>query len=147
MKQILDPDDLETPRQQIGALVWRFDHGFLKILLVTSRDTGRFVIPKGWTEDKLTDPQAAAREAFEEAGVTGAIKSEPCGSYAYTKVMGPGFALPCVVDVYSMQASKILPKWPEKGERSRHWFDLDDAASKVAEPQLADLIRNFVPTL
>ena len=147
MKQILDPDDLETPRQQIGALVWRFDRGFLKILLVTSRDTGRFVIPKGWTEEKLTNPQAAALEAFEEAGVTGNIKDEPCGSYAYTKLIGPGFVLPCIVDVYPMQALKILPKWPEKGERSRHWFDLDDAASKVAEPELADLIRYFVPTL
>ena len=147
MKQILDPDDLETPRQQIGALVWRFDDGFLQILLVTSRDTGRFVIPKGWTEDKLTDPEAAAREAFEEAGITGEIKDEPCGAYAYIKVIGPGFALPCVVDVYSMQASKVLPKWPEKSERSRHWFDLDSAADKVAEPELADLIRNFVPTL
>lgn len=147
MKQILNPDDLETPRPQVGALVWFFDGGILKVLLVTSRDTGRFVIPKGWTEKKMTDPEAAAREAYEEAGITGDVKSEPCGSYAYIKIIGPGFALPCIVDVYSMQASKILPKWPEKGERSRHWFDLDEAASKVAEPELADLIRNFVPTL
>ncbi len=147
MKQPLDPDDLETPRPQVGAFVWLFQGGILKVLLVTSRDTGRLVIPKGWTEKKLTDPEAAAREAFEEAGITGKIKDEPFGSYAYTKLIGPGFALPCIVDVYSMQASKVLPKWPEKSERSRHWFDLDTAASKVAEPELADLIRNFVPTL
>ncbi len=147
MNQILEPDEVDSPRPQIGALVWRFEKGFLKVLLVTSRDTGRFVIPKGWTEAKLTDPQAAAREAFEEAGILGEIKSEPLGTYAYTKVMGPGFALPCLVAVYSMQTLKIAPKWPEMGERSRNWFDLDEAASQVAEPELADLIRNFVPTL
>jgi 8-oxo-dGTP pyrophosphatase MutT (NUDIX family) len=135
------------PRKQVGALAWRFDDGVLKVLLVTSRDTGRFVIPKGWPMKKLSDAKAAAREAFEEAGIGGSIFAEPIGSYEYNKIFGPGFALPCRVMVYSMQVAKILPKWPEKGQRKRHWMTLDMAAASVHEPDLRELIEDFVPVL
>ncbi len=96
---------------------------------------------------KLSDAKAAAREAFEEAGIGGKISGEPIGSYEYNKIFGPGFALPCRVMVYSMQVAKILPKWPEKSERKRHWMTLDVAAASVHEPELRDLIEDFVPVL
>ena len=134
-------------RKQVGALVWRFDEGVLKVLLVTSRDTGRFVIPKGWPMKKMADERAAAREAFEEAGVLGKPGSKPIGHYDYNKIFGPGFALPCRVTVYPMQAGKILAKWPEKSERKRHWMTLDDAAASVHESELRHLIEHFVPVL
>jgi 8-oxo-dGTP pyrophosphatase MutT (NUDIX family) len=134
-------------RRQVGALVWRFDEGILKVLLVTSRDTGRFVIPKGWPMRKIADAKAAAKEAYEEAGVKGKIRTRPIGHYDYNKIFGPGFALPCRVTVYAMQGSTILSKWPEKSERKRHWMTLDDAANSVHEPELRDLIEGFVPVL
>lgn len=134
-------------RKQVGALAWRFDQGVLKVLLVTSRETGRFVIPKGWPMKKLSNAKAAGREAFEEAGVGGKMSSAPIGYYEYNKIFGPGFALPCRVVVYSMQVARILPKWPEKNERTRHWMTLDNAASSVHEPELRDLIEAFVPVI
>ena len=143
----VESDAANQPRRQVGALVWRFDEGVLKVLLVTSRDTGRFVIPKGWPMKKLTDAKAAAKEAFEEAGVTGKTGAKPIGHYDYNKIFGPGFALPCRVIVYSMQLGKALAKWPEKSERKRQWMTLDDAAGSVHEPELRDLIENFVPVL
>jgi 8-oxo-dGTP pyrophosphatase MutT (NUDIX family) len=137
----------EPARKQIGALVWRIDDGVLKVLLVTSRDTGRFVIPKGWPMKNLSDSKAAAVEAFEEAGVTGRISERPIGHYDYNKIFGPGFALRCRVSVFAMEARKILPKWPEKSERKRFWMPLDEAAASVHEPELRDLIEDFVPVL
>ena len=135
------------PRKQIGALVWRMDDGDLKVLLVTSRDTGRFVIPKGWPMKRTKDSKAAAIEAFEEAGVSGRITNKPIGHYDYNKIFGPGFALPCRVMVYAMETNKILPKWPEKSERKRVWMTLHEAAASVHEPELRNLIENFVPVL
>jgi 8-oxo-dGTP pyrophosphatase MutT (NUDIX family) len=136
-----------SPRAQIGALVWRFKKGNLQVLLLNSRDTGRFVIPKGWTEKKLTDPEAAAQEAFEEAGVIGDISTDPIGSFAYTKIMGPGFALPCIITVFPMEAVTLLPTWPEAHERTRFWMTLDQAAASVDEPELKLLIDDFIPVL
>jgi 8-oxo-dGTP pyrophosphatase MutT (NUDIX family) len=137
----------EAPRDQVGALVWRFEKGVLQVLLVSSRDTGRYVIPKGWTEKKLTDPEAAANEAFEEAGVRGPISDIPLGSFSYTKVIEPGFALPCVITVYPMEALYILKVWPEMKERTRYWMTLMQAAESVDEPELKVLIEDFVPVL
>ena len=137
----------ENPRRQVGALVWRMENGVLEVLLVTSRDTGRFVIPKGWPMKGLSDAKAAAQEAYEEAGVEGKPGKTPIGHYSYSKIFGPGFALPCVVDVYAMQLDKILKRWPEKQERKRRWMLLHDAALSVHEPELRDLIDRFIPVL
>jgi 8-oxo-dGTP pyrophosphatase MutT (NUDIX family) len=137
----------ELPRAQVGAIVWRFEKSVLNVLLVNSRDTGRFVIPKGWTEKKLSDSDAAAREVFEEAGVLGLISSEPIGCFNYTKIIGPGFALPCVISVYSLQAMTLLASWPEMKERNRHWMTIEKAAASVDEPELKSLIEDFVPLL
>ncbi len=142
-----DSEGANQPRKQVGALAWRFDQGVLKVLLVTSRDTGRFVIPKGWPMKRLSNSRAAAREAYEEAGVGGKTSSQPIGSYEYNKIFGPGFALQCRVTVYSMQVAKVLSKWPEKSERTRHWMTLDEAAANVDEPELSAIIEEFVPVV
>lgn len=139
--------DTVISRDQVGALVWRFDKSILQVLLVSSRDTGRFVIPKGWTEKNLTDPYAAANEAYEEAGVRGVISDIPIGRFAYTKIIGPGYALPCVITVYPMEAMEILKVWPEMNERTRFWMPISQAAESVDEPQLKILIEDFVPVL
>lgn len=134
-----------TPRRQVAALPWEKRKGTLFVALVNSRETGRLVLPKGWPEKGMTDPQAAEQEAFEEAGLKGKMSNKIVGTYEYVKVIGPGFALPCIVDIYPMQVRKMLSSWPEKLERARFWMTLEDAAKRVAEPALAEILKNFKP--
>jgi 8-oxo-dGTP pyrophosphatase MutT (NUDIX family) len=134
-----------VPRKQVAALPYAKVNGAIKVMLVTSRETGRPVLPKGWAEKSLSDPEAAEREAFEEAGLKGKISKKPVGSYDYVKIVGPGFALPCTVAVYPLQIRKHLKIWPEKAERERLWLTVEEAASRVAEPELAKILRNFKP--
>jgi 8-oxo-dGTP pyrophosphatase MutT (NUDIX family) len=141
-----DSSDAEIkPRRQVAALPYVKQKDGLQVLLVTSRETGRLVLPKGWTELGMKDASAAAQEAFEEAGVKGNVSSKPIGNYNYTKIIGPGFALACSVDVYPMEVKKQLKDWPEKSQRERLWLTLAEAALRVAEPGLADILRRFKP--
>jgi 8-oxo-dGTP pyrophosphatase MutT (NUDIX family) len=131
------------PRRQVAALPYVKQKDGIQVLLVTSRETGRLVLPKGWTERGMKDAAAAAQEAFEEAGVKGNVSSKPIGNYNYTKIIGPGFALACSVDVYPLEVRKHLKDWPEKSQRERLWFTPSEAALRVAEPALADILRRF----
>jgi 8-oxo-dGTP pyrophosphatase MutT (NUDIX family) len=140
-----DGSETEAPRRQVAALPWQKRKGVVLIALVNSRETGRLVLPKGWPEKGLTDPQAAEQEAFEEAGLKGKISTKFIGTYEYVKIIGPGFALPCIVDVYPLVVKKMLNSWPERAERARFWMTPEDAAKRVAEPALADLLRSFKP--
>lgn len=126
--------------KQVGALpVRKADNGDVEVLLVTSRDTGRWVIPKGWPSKRMTDASAALREAKQEAGVTGKIAAAPIGSYRYRKVEKDGSRL-IEVDVYRLVVKKERKTWPEKLQRSRAWFDPETAARRVREPRLKTLI-------
>jgi 8-oxo-dGTP pyrophosphatase MutT (NUDIX family) len=134
-----------APRRQVAALPYERGKDGLRVLLVTSRETGRLVLPKGWTEKALKDPDAAAAEAFEEAGVKGRVARRPIGIYEYVKIIGPGFALRCAVDVYPLEVRKLLKEWPEQGQRERLWLSPSAAAQRVAEPALAEILRRFKP--
>ena len=133
------------PRRQVAALPYAIQKDATRVLLVTSRETGRLVLPKGWTEKGMKDSDAAAQEAFEEAGVKGSVSGKPIGAYNYTKIIGPGFALICTVDVYPLEVKKRLKDWPEKSQRERLWLAPAEAALRVAEPELADILRRFKP--
>jgi 8-oxo-dGTP pyrophosphatase MutT (NUDIX family) len=133
------------PRRQVAALPYVKQKDGLQVLLVTSRETGRLVLPKGWTEKGMKDAQAAELEAFEEAGVKGNISRRSIGSYDYTKIIGPGFALACTVNIYPLEVKKHLKDWPEKSQRERLWMSPSEAALRVAEPGLADILRRFKP--
>ena len=114
------------------------------ILLVTSRGTSRWVIPKGWTATKLTDAKAAAREDFEEAGVLGQITSDtPLGTYQYKKRLASGRIVTCEVSAFLLRVIKQLESWPEKGQRRTKWFRPIEAASLVDEPELANILLNL----
>ena len=127
-------------RRQVAALPLRLGkNGALEILLVTSRDTGRWIIPKGWTSKRIKDCKAAAREAKEEAGVKGKILREAIGTYRYIKRELGNSAL-IEVRVFLLKVSKRCKRWPEKRERRRAWFDIEDAASRVSDPGLSILI-------
>ena len=126
---------------QVGALcVRRRDNGSCQVLLITSRDTGRWVIPKGWRAKRLKDHEAAAREAEEEAGVSGTVKAEPIGNYTYPKIDETG-ARTVRVDVFMLLVHRQRNRWPEQGQRKRAWFDVREAVKEVGESGLRALIK------
>ncbi len=130
-----------APRKQCGALPFRLDDsGRIEVLLVTSRETRRWVIPKGWPIRKLRPNETAAREAYEEAGLAGDVSPEPYGVFTYDKRLKSRSFVPCTVDVYLMRVAKEQKRWPERDERERRWFDAQTAAELVDEPELSDLI-------
>ncbi|MFZ1339140.1 MAG: NUDIX hydrolase [Paracoccaceae bacterium] len=132
-------------RIQCGALCWRMHGAGPEVLLITSRDTGRWVIPKGWPIEALSAAEAAAREAWEEAGVEGALDGGSLGFFAYRKGLGPSVSVPCVVEVFALRVDRLASGYPEKGQRRRKWFSLDKAAKRVDEPELRRLILDFEP--
>ena len=115
----------------------------MEVLLVTSRGSGRWVVPKGNIPSRLNPHQAAAREAEEEAGVRGAVCPTPLGSFRYRKLRGSGASLMADVEVYPLAVTSELASWKEDGERTRRWFSLPDAAAAVDEDDLGHLIRSF----
>ena len=113
----------------------------MEVLLLTSRDTGRWIIPKGWPGRKLTPRAAAAREAYEEAGIEGTIRPpEPIGRYHYAKQLEAG-EIRIKVKVFLLHVERQLDAWPEQAERHTRWLSPEQAAELVAEPELAALMR------
>lgn len=116
-----------------------------EVLLVTSRDTGRWVIPKGWPMKGKSGAECALQEAFEEAGVDGRLVADKVGIYSYDKVMDDGSLQPCVVSVYPVAVTRLKSDFPERGQRERRWFSPQKAARKVAEPELRSILAGFDP--
>jgi 8-oxo-dGTP pyrophosphatase MutT (NUDIX family) len=132
----------KTPNQsrQVAALPLRSTAaGAAEVLLITSRETQRWVIPKGWPMPGLSDPDAAATEAREEAGVTGKIHSKPLGAYLYWKRRAAHFDL-VEVTVYRLDVRAQLDTWRERGERQARWMPLPEAAEAVQEPGLQGIL-------
>ena len=127
-------------RTQYGALCWRMHRGKVEVLLVTSRDTGRWIIPKGWPIEGLDAASTAAREAWEEAGVQGAVLPDGLGVFGYAKMLSPKKSVPCSVQVFGLRVTQLKDKFPERKERRRKWFGVEKAARKVAEPELRALL-------
>jgi 8-oxo-dGTP pyrophosphatase MutT (NUDIX family) len=130
-------------RRQVAALPWRGEGPALEILLVSSRETRRWVIPKGWPMKDKADHLAAAQEAYEEAGLDGVIVEQPAGDYEYLKRLKSGAAKLVKVDVYPMKVTGEHATWPEKGQRTLQWMAPVEAALAVQEPELRDLIARF----
>ncbi|HEY0149695.1 MAG TPA: DUF47 family protein [Allosphingosinicella sp.] len=133
--------------RQIAALPYRaggstFDAP-VSILLITSRESKRWVIPKGNGMNSVAPHTAASIEAEEEAGVRGAVCPTPLGSYRYRKRRRNGASLMLDVDVFPLAVTQELGSWKESHERERRWFSLSEAADAVEEEDLADLIRSF----
>ncbi|WP_395444259.1 NUDIX hydrolase [Caulobacter sp. UC70_42] len=131
-------------RRQVAALPWRGEGEALRVLLVSSRETRRWVIPKGWPMKDKADAAAAAQEAYEEAGVVGVIAEQPIGEYEYLKKLKSGAARLVKVDVYPLEVTTELQSWPEKGQRTLDWMTPVEAALAVQEPALRELIARFV---
>lgn len=130
-------------RRQVAALPYRKTaSGRIEVLLITSRETGRFIIPKGWPVKRLSDPDSAAKEAYEEAGVVGKVKPKPIGTYSYWKRLERTFEL-LKVDVYALKVRGQRDNWPEKEARMFRWLPTRDAAALIDEPELITLIKTF----
>jgi 8-oxo-dGTP pyrophosphatase MutT (NUDIX family) len=129
---------------QVAALPWRRgDKGF-EILLVTTRTTHRWVIPKGWPMPGKADYEAAATEAYEEAGVRGQVASSACGTYNYVKLSDKGKARTLTVTVYPLHVRHELATWPEQKQRERRWMGCAEASELAGETELVPLLRAFV---
>ncbi len=126
-------------RPQVAALPVREGPGGSEVMLITSRETRRWIVPKGWPMKGRKDHEAAAQEAFEEAGITGRIRKHPIGAYTYRKRTGKTFEA-CRVMVYRLDVDTEVPHWAEGSQRTRRWFALPEAAKVVSEPGLASMI-------
>ncbi|AXV14518.1 NTP pyrophosphohydrolase [Neorhizobium sp. SOG26] len=133
------------PRQQYAALCYRMKkkQGLLEVLVATSRDTGRWVIPKGWPMTDKKAHQVAEREAYEEVGVKGKVEKEPLGHYHYRKTLDNGLKIPVVVQVHALEVDECLKSFPEKGSRKIEWVSCEEAATRVHEPELKILFLQF----
>ena len=131
-------------RVQYGALPYRVSSGSgAEFMLVTSRETRRWVIPKGWPKKGQSPRRMAAREAFEEAGVIGAIGKRALGSFSYEKRLKNGKMIECKVRVFPLEVKRQRKQWPEKQERKVRWLTAAEAAKKVKEPMLSRIIRRL----
>jgi 8-oxo-dGTP pyrophosphatase MutT (NUDIX family) len=131
-------------RVQYGALPYRVNSGSrAEIMLVTSRDTRRWIIPKGWPKKGKSPHHSAAREAFEEAGVVGAVGKRSVGSFSYEKRLKDGGSVECEVRVFPLQVKRQSKQWPEMQERKVRWLTASEAAEKVKEPMLGAIIRRL----
>jgi len=130
-------------RLQVAALPWREAGNGIEVMLITSRDTGRWVLPKGWPEAREPLCEAAAREAGEEAGLHGAISHFEAGRYFYGKVLASGEEVPCEVLVFPLKVDRVADRWKERHARTRKWVGPAEAVRMVNEPDLCEIISNF----
>jgi 8-oxo-dGTP pyrophosphatase MutT (NUDIX family) len=117
--------------------------GVLQVLLITTRNTRRWIVPKGWPIDGLSPREAVAREALEEAGIEGMVARKPLGWFHYDKLRKSGEILPCKVQVYALQVTNQLDDWAEKNARTVRWVTPQEALTHVGEPGLRQLILDF----
>jgi 8-oxo-dGTP pyrophosphatase MutT (NUDIX family) len=133
-----------TQARRQGAALPVFGAGpALRVVLVTSRETRRWVIPKGWIEPHEAPHRGAAREALEEAGLVGEADPDPIGTYSYGKRRAGGVVTPVEVLVFRFRVARLLRQWPERLERERRLFTPEAAAALVQEPGLAALLRGL----
>ena len=135
---------LQRPKRlQFAALCYRGRGDDREYLLITSRDTGRWIIPKGWPIRGLKSNEAALREAWEEAGVRNSkATTNPVGTYAYLKRQASGLEVPVEALVYAVAVEDLSEDFPESHERTRRWVDPVAAAEMVNEPELKSIFRS-----
>jgi 8-oxo-dGTP pyrophosphatase MutT (NUDIX family) len=135
---------LQRPKKlQVAALCHRGEGEAREYLLVTSRDTGRWIIPKGWPIRGLKSNEAALQEAWEEAGVRNSrATAEPVGTYTYNKRQSTGLEIPVETLVYAVEVEDLSEKFPEAHQRTRKWVKADEAAELVNEAELKSIFRS-----
>lgn len=130
---------------QVGAICYRKSSGRLRILLVTSLTTRRWVIPKGWPMEDHSLSEAAAIEAFQEAGVAGVVSESSVGHYKYVKDRDRKNETRCRVHVFPLEVTRVFNHFDEKGRRRRKWVSVKEARRRVREPGLKRILADFDP--
>ncbi len=135
-------------RTQFAVLAFRVETGKngpkTRVCLITSRTTKRWIMPKGWPMPGLSPAEAAAREAYEEAGVEGVILPDSLGLYSYRKRIARA-SVPVIAVIYAMEVTKVHKTWPEARQRTRKWMSLKKASARISDPELRQVIANFDP--
>ncbi|GLT08077.1 NUDIX hydrolase [Sulfitobacter porphyrae] len=134
-------------RTQFAALCYRIRRGKVQVLLVTSRGSKRWIVPKGWPMDAKTPAASALQEAWEEAGVTGRADDRCLGVFTYAKEVGQISDVPCLAMLFPVAVKSLSKQFPESDQRRRTWVSRKKAARMVSEPELARLILDFDPRL
>jgi 8-oxo-dGTP pyrophosphatase MutT (NUDIX family) len=122
--------------EQVAAVCYRVRRERIEFLLVQTRGSGRWTFPKGSTEPGLTHAQAAAMEAFEEAGVHGRIEETSFARYVRRPRSSSNCALksgaePVAVKAYLCEVLRLSV--PKESNRNRTWFSLEDARRSLKE--------------
>ena len=131
-------------RQQYGVLPWRCrGKGGIKVLLITSRERGRWIVPRGWPMKGRAPFMTAALEAFEEAGIIGDIDPQPLTDFHYLKGHDDGSREMVKVTLFGMNVQGTLTHWREREQRKRQWFGLDEAAARLDDAELARFVRTL----
>jgi NUDIX domain. len=131
--------------EQVGAICKRErTAGEPEVLLITTRETRRWTVPKGWPIKGLKAHKVAEREAWEEAGVVGKAKKKPYGRFTYVKTLKSGERVASFVQVHLVRVADMEDDFPELGERERVWVSPSEAARMVPEPELKLLLSSLV---
>lgn len=129
---------------QVAALPWRREaDGSISVLLITSRTNGKWMLPKGWPMNGLSEADAARQEALEEAGVEGIVDMRAVGSYRYSKLFSDGSSTPGQAIIFALAVSRERKDWKEKSQRRRRWMSPSEAALAVHESDLARFLGNL----
>ncbi|MGI0526747.1 NUDIX hydrolase [Rhizobium giardinii] len=133
--------------QQYGALCFRYKEvgSEIEVLVITSRESRRWIMPKGWPIKGKKPYEAAAIEAWEEAGVRGRAKKKPVGRYTYLKELADGNVAFCIVEMFQIEVTEIRTDFKERGQRVFDWVSPSEAARRVREIELKSLLVNFKP--
>ncbi|WP_075995657.1 NUDIX hydrolase [Salaquimonas pukyongi] len=128
------------PRRQVAALCYRRRKGKTEVLLVTTRNTKRWILPKGWPGARRSAAKTATIEAYEEAGIIGEVANRPLGEYRSQKGLGNGFTVRTAVTVFPLKVSKQVSDFPESGERKQRWLTPEQAAELCGDEGLRDIL-------
>ncbi len=132
-----------APKLQYAALPWRKAKRGIEILLITTRTTKRWIVPKGWPLKNCSPVECAAYEALEEAGVIGTVARKALGSFIYDKRRKSGKLVPCKVEVYPLQVTTRRRKWMERDAREWRWCTCAEALELLGDPGLQKLVAKF----
>jgi 8-oxo-dGTP pyrophosphatase MutT (NUDIX family) len=132
---------------QVAALPFRTRDGVLEVLLITSRETRQWIIPKGWRRKSRRPHDVAIREARQEAGVVGRIAKRAIGSYRYEKRLAANDAIACKVRIFPLEVERQLDDWPEKGERDLRWLTPAEAVRLITDKNLSQELKRWARLL
>lgn len=127
---------LEVNFSQSAVIPYRLGKKGMEILLITSLKRKHWIVPKGYVEFNLTPFESAKKEAYEEAGVLGSNETIEVGTFKFDRAIGS-----CILKVFTMEVNEVLDEYPEKKDRERKWFTLDEASEIIAIPEIGEMIK------